>query len=222
MICAPIIEKELDSMMEAANSTNADSIELRLDYLTEFTGIDELREIQKPIIATCMPEFDGGNFKGPEEERIDILRKALEFSSHVTIELKTETKLRDPLVREAKEKGAKVIISYHDFNSTPGKEEILSVLKQEEEAGADIAKVAFMPKNHADVLNILAAVTGNPTKIPVIAIAMGELGKVSRILGPALGSYLTYASTGKGRESAPGQLTVEEVRKTLDIIEWKS
>jgi len=218
MICAPIIEKELDSMIETANSTNADSVELRLDYLTEFAGIDELSKIQKPIIATCMPEFEGGNFKGPEEERTDILRQALEFSSHLTIELKTDSRLRDPLVRETKEKGAKVIISYHDFNSTPSKEEILSVLKQEEEAGADIAKVAFMPKNQTDVLNTLAAVTENPTKIPVIAIAMGELGKASRIIGPALGSYLTYASTGKGRESAPGQLTVEQVRGVLDII----
>ena len=218
MICAPIIEKELDSMIEAANSTNADSIELRLDYLTEFTGIDELSEIQKPIIATCMPEFEGGNFKGPEEERTGILRKALEFSSHLTIELKTDSKFRDPLIREAKEKGVKVIVSCHDFKSTPGKEEILSILEQEEEAGADIAKVALMPKNHADVLNTLAAITENPTKIPVIAIAMGELGKVSRILGPALGSYLTYASTGKGRESAPGQLMVEEIRRVLNII----
>ncbi|MCG2783405.1 MAG: type I 3-dehydroquinate dehydratase [Candidatus Altiarchaeales archaeon] len=218
MICAPIIEKELNSMIETANSTKADSVELRLDYLTEFSGIDELTKIQKPAIATCMPKFEGGNFAGPEEERIDILRKALEFSSHVTIELKTETNLRDPLIREARGKGVKVIISHHDFNSTPGKEEILSVLKQEEEAGADIAKVAFMPKNHADVLNILAAVTENPTKIPVIAIAMGELGKASRILGPALGSYLTYASTGKGRESAPGQLTVEELKRVLNII----
>ncbi len=218
MICAPIIEKELDSMIEAANSTNADSIELRLDYLTEFSSIDELSEIQKPIIATCMPEFEGGNFAGTETERIDILRKASEFSSHLTIELKTETKLRDSLVREAKEKGVKAILSHHDFNSTPGKEEILSLLKQEEEAGADIAKVALMPKKQADVLNTLAAITENPTKIPVIAIAMGELGKVSRVLGPALGAYLTYASPTQGKESAPGQLTVEELRGILNII----
>jgi len=218
MICAPIIEKELDSMIETANSTKADSVELRLDYLTGITVIDELSKIQKPIISTCMPKFEGGNFAGTEEERIDILRKALEFSSHVTIELKTETNLRDPLVMEAKEKGAKVIISHHDFNSTPSKEGILSILKREEGAGADIAKVAFMPKNQTDVLNTLAAVTENPTKIPVIAIAMGELGKASRIIGPALGSYLTYASTGKGKESAPGQLTVEQVRGVLDII----
>lgn len=217
MICAPIIEKELDSMIEIANSTNADSVELRLDYLTEFTGIDELSEIQKPIIATCMPKFEGGNFAGTEEERIEILRQTIDFSTHLTLELKTDSKLRDPLIREAKKKGVKVILSCHDFNSTPSKEEILSILEQEEKAGADIAKVAFMPKNQTDVLNTLAAVTENPTKIPVIAIAMGELGKVSRILGPALGSYLTYASTVKGRESAPGQLTVDEVRKVLNI-----
>jgi len=218
MICAPIIEKELDSMIETANSTKADSVELRLDYLTEITAIDELTKIQKPIIATCMPEFEGGNFKGPEGERIELLRKATEFSSHLTIELKTETNLRDPLISEAKEKGVRVILSHHDFDSTPGKEEILSVLRQEEGAGADIAKVAFMPKNQADVLNTLAAITENPTRIPVIAIAMGELGKVSRVLGPALGSYLTYASPTQGKESAPGQLTVEELRRILDII----
>jgi len=219
MICASITEKEIDSMIKVANSTDSDIVELRLDYLTEFSGIDKLKGVQKPTIATCMPKWEGGNFEGTEEERIGVLKRAIEFSSHVTIELKTGNALRNQLIREAKDKGIKVIVSYHDFNSTPEKDEILSILRQEEKAGADIAKVAFMPTNHTDVLNTLTAITEDPTKLPVIAISMGELGKVSRILGPVLGSYLTYASPTEGKESAPGQLTVEELRKVLGIIE---
>jgi len=219
MICTPILEKEPESMIGTANSTKSDLVELRLDYLTEFSGIGKLKRIQKPVIATCMPKWEGGHFEGAEEERIGILKNALEFSSHVTIELRTEKELRDHLIREAKDKGVKVIISYHDFNSTPDKDEILSILRQEEKAGADITKAAFMPKNHTDVLNTLTAITENPTALSVIAISMGELGKVSRILGPVLGSYLTYASTCKEKESAPGQLTVGELKKVLEIIE---
>ncbi len=219
MICVGIIEEDPDSMIEIANSTGADLVELRLDYLKEFTGISKLGKIKKPIIATCMPEFEGGRFAGTEDDRIGVLRRAIDFSDYVSIELHTESRVRDHLIRVAKEKGVEVILSFHDFNYTPERKEILSILRQEEKAGADIAKVAFMPKNPIDVLNTLAAVIENPTRIPVIAIAMGELGRPSRILGPIFGSFLTYASAGRGKESAPGQLTVEELRRVMNIIE---
>jgi len=218
MICASITENDIDSMIKVANSIDSDLVEIRLDYLKNFDNIEKLREIKKPIMSTCMPEWEAGLFKGSDEERVEILSSALDFSKYVTIELKTDTKLRNKLLMSAAEKSVKTIVSYHDFKSTPTLEEILKILKKEENTGADIAKVAFMAKNYSDVLNLMFALIKNDLKIPVIVLSMGEIGRISRIFGPLLGSYITFASPYTGRESAPGQLSVDEIKSILEIL----
>ena len=84
--------------------------------------------------------------------------------------------------------------------------------------GADIAKVAFQANDYKDVINLMSVLLENVVGIPIIAVSMGEYGKISRILGPLLGSYLTFASPAKGREAAPGQLTVEELHTVFDML----
>lgn len=218
MICASIIEPSVDEMVEIANSTDADIVEVRLDYLKGFEEIEKLEKVKKPLIATCMPQWEGGRFKGSEDERISILQRAIKFSDYVSVELRTNEVLRDKIINEAREGGVKVIVSYHDFKKTPKREGILEIIEEEKAAGGSIAKIAFMPKDYGDVLRTMGVLLGDDPGIPVIAISMGELGKVSRILGPLFGSYLTFASPGRGKESAPGQLTVEELRRIIDSI----
>jgi len=221
MICAPIIEPDIDAMVSSANSANSDLVELRLDYLHTFSNLEKIKNINKPKIITCMPEWEGGLFKAEEDERIDILLEALNFCSsldYVSIEFKTEKILLDKIIESAKKKKIKVIISNHNFQETPKKEEILNILELEEKAGADIAKVAFMPKNYSDVLTVLSVLVDNDLKIPVIAISIGKLGKISRVIGLLMGSYLTFASVEKGRESAVGQMGVDEVREALKFF----
>ena len=218
MICASITESLIDEMVETANSTDADIVEVRLDYLKGFEGLGELRKIKNPLIATCMPQWEGGRFRGGEAERISILQEAINFSDYVSIELRTEEGLRNRIINEAKECGVKVIVSYHDFKKTPEREEILTIIEEEKAAGGSIAKIAFMPKDYIDVLRTMEVLLRDDLGIPVIAASMGELGKISRILGPLFGSYLTFASPGRGKESAPGQLTVGELRKILGSI----
>lgn len=219
MICAPIIESNLDEMIKVANSNNADLVEIRLDYLSKFDKPEKLGEIKKPLIVTCMPKWEGGRFKGTEDERISILQDAIKFSDYLSIELRTKEVLRDRIIDKAKERGVKVIVSYHDFERTPDKDEILKILKKEKEANADIAKIAFTPRSYEDVLRTMEVLSENKLEIPIIAISMGELGKISRVLGPLFGSYLTFASVSKEKYSAPGQLTVDELRKIFDILE---
>lgn len=216
MICVSITEPEIDSMVRIANSVGSDLVELRLDYLNDFSEIEKIKNIRKPKISTCMPVWEGGKFKGSEEKRIEILLSAIEFSNFVTIELRTKKSFRDRLIKKAKENGVKVIISYHDFNSTPKRKDILKILKKEKAAGADIAKIGFIPKNYADVLNTMYVLVENKLEIPIIAVSMGKLGRISRVLAPILGSYLTYASVKKGKESAEGQLTVKELRNIFN------
>ena len=84
-----------------------------------------------------------------------------------------------------------------------------------EAAGADAAKLAVMPRDDGDALRLLAAcraATGGRLAIPVVAIAMGPLGVVTRVIGHGAGSALTFAAAATGQGSAPGQLTVEQLR----------
>ena len=64
----------------------------------------------------------------------------------------------------------------------------------------------------------MKALSENKTGIPLIAISMGEKGKITRVLGPLLGSYLTFAAIATGKESAPGQMTVKDLRDIFQII----
>ena len=218
MICVPIIEPRIDLAVKLANSVDSDLVELRLDYLKSFENLEKLGEINKPKIVTCMPQWESGHFKGSETERINVLLRAMDFCDWVSIELKTPEELMKKILQKSKRNEVKVIISYHNFESTPSRDEILEILKKEADFGADIAKVAFMPQDYEDVLNLLHVLVKNDLEIPIIALSMGELGKISRVISLILGSYLTFASAELGKESAPGQLTIGEVKKVIDIL----
>lgn len=220
MICASITEKTVDLMVKFGNKSKADLVELRLDCLKNFDGLEKLGKIKKPMIATCMPKWEGGLFNGTEKQRLRILEETLDFASYVTIELKTKPDARNRLIKKAKKKKVKVIVAYHDFRKTPPKKEILKIINEEKTLG-DIAKVAFMPRSHDDVLNLINILVEKKPQTKIIALSMGKLGRISRLLGPLLGSYLTYASVSKEKRSAPGQLTVDELREMLSIIKTK-
>jgi 3-dehydroquinate dehydratase type I len=222
MICVSIIESEADTMVKEANNAPTDIVELRLDALSGFSDPSSLKKIKKKKIVACMPSWEGGSFSGSEEDRLRILSSTLLFVDYVTIELRTEKRLLDALLGEANKAKVKIIISYHDFVSTPEKEKIISILNDEKSAGADIAKVAFMAKDESDVLRLMQALVekrDDPAfKLPIIAVSMGEAGKISRVVAPLLGAYLTYAAPSKGKESAPGQLTFDEVNRILAVV----
>ena len=218
MICVPIIEKSPEFALQSAEKAidlGADILELRIDAL-EDPDPDEvqrlIKDINYPTIATNRVQSEGGFFKGSEEERTSILIKAAKYADIVDIELQTGEKMRDEVVKAAKYS----IISYHDFQKTPSFEEILDIVKAEKEIG-NIAKFAVMPNEYKDtltVLNVLSEVSNT------IGIAMGALGKYTRIVAPIFGSPITFASIGK--ESAPGQLdinTTKDILRKLTVID---
>ena len=220
MICASVIEKTVAAMARTANRVDADVVELRLDCLNDWSSLKKLLSIKKPIIATCMPAWEGGRFKGTEQQRVKILDDALMFASYLTIELQTSSRMRDKLVKAAKERNVTVIVAYHDFTKTPSKKRIEGIIAREARIGG-IAKVAFMAKSMNDVLTLLNVLAEKKQCVQVIALSLGSFGRVSRILGPLLGSYLTYGSVSNGKEAGPGQLTVAELRQINSILERK-
>ena len=211
MICVPIIEKNPRFALQSAEKAidlGADILELRIDVL-EDPDPDEIQQLIKnidyPTIATNRIKSEGGFFSGSEEERTSILVKAAKYADIIDIELQTDIELREEVIKASKS----TIISYHDFQKTPSFEELLKVVKKEKEIG-NIAKFAVMPNDHKDTLTVLNVLSEVPN---TIGIAMGDLGKYTRIVAPIFGSPITFASLGK--ESAPGQL---DINTTKDIL----
>lgn len=125
------------------------------------------------------------------------------------------------LVNYAHEKHIPVVASFHDFHSTPSKEDIVGRLCwMQDELHADIVKAAVMPQSRADVLTLLAAteeMSTNHARVPVITMSMGPLGVVSRVCGQSFGSAASFGSAGHA--SAPGQLDVEALDTVLGILD---
>jgi 3-dehydroquinate dehydratase I len=112
-----------------------------------------------------------------------------------------------------------VIISNHDFEKTPPKEEIVSRLRKAQELGGDLPKIAVMPKSPADVLTLLEATTIMSEQYadrPIITMSMTGKGVISRLTGELFGSSMTFGAAKKA--SAPGQMDVVELRNVLRLL----
>ena len=112
-----------------------------------------------------------------------------------------------------------VVASNHDFDKTPPKSDIIYRLRKMQDLGADIPKIAVMPKTTDDVLTLLAATTEmneNYAEKPIITMSMAGLGAISRVSGITFGSSMTFGAAKNA--SAPGQLDVKELRYILDVL----
>jgi 3-dehydroquinate dehydratase-1 len=190
----------------------ADLIELRLDLMEE--PLEVVRSVRSatalPIIATNRMRSEGGAFQGSEPERIELLREASAYADILDIELRAD--LRQELMRSVDKP---FIVSYHDFQGTPGPEGLKSILDEISGTGASIAKIAVAPaslKENLDLLKLLLEST-----MPLCIIAMGRMGRHLRAIAPIYGSVLTYGYVSQA--IAPGQMSVGELRRALEMLD---
>ena len=146
----------------------------------------------------------------------------------VDVEAFTGEEIVKSMIQEAHSYGVKVIASNHDFDATPEKDEIVRRLRMMQDYGADIPKMAVMPKSKQDVLTLLSATLEMSEQFadrPIITMSMAGTGVVSRLAGTGVvsrlagetfGSALTFGAATKA--SAPGQINVNELEQVLDII----
>ncbi len=223
-ICASIMEPTIDEFMEkAVLAMGADMMEIRADGLREQTAsrveellrrVKGLREV--PVILTNRSKKEGGAFRGSEKNRIAILKQCMSLADLVDVEYSADRKLRDGLIKEAKDEGVSVIVSSHDFKATPSEKEMLDLLRKEHRAGADIAKLAVTANSVEDVLSLLNVTSKASKEGRVCTIAMGEIGRISRVAAPFFGSEITYAYVGEA--VAPGQLELGELKRILGAL----
>ena len=210
MICVSIAEPTHDLILKAIK--NEEIAEIRLD-LTESLSEEDIELIfsqDVKLIATCRP----GRYSDSERSR--ILMKAVESgAAYVDIELESPEDFKRDITAKAKEKGCKVIISYHDYGKTPPKEELDRIIEWCFDSGADIAKIVCMVRNNADNAKLLSLYRMNKD---IIVFGMGKKSKFTRIIAPLLGAPFTYASLSPGRETGDGQIDKAMLVKFLELF----
>lgn len=209
------------ALVERVESNRADFIEVRLDRLRNFNELSDIANCSRvPMIATNRSIRHQGKFLGSEAERKQILLNAAGNGfEYVDVEL-SASGLED-ILGNLREMGVKAIISFHDFDKTPSSPRMGKILEQEIASGADICKVVTMARSSEDNLTTLNFLSKARERAKMVCFAMGELGKPSRLLSPLFGAFFTIASLERSEETAPGQLTIREMRiiyETLGLV----
>lgn len=218
MSILPKTTGEALELIDRAEQEKADLIEVRLDSLRSVEGLADLAEHGDLLkIATNKPLASRGHFGGTEGEQKQILLAAVKNGfSYVDIDL-SASNLKD-FTTEARKYGAKIIVSFHDFNRSLRRADLTRILERELASGADICKVVTTARQLEDNLTLLGFTREACKRADVVCFAMGELGKVSRLLSPVFGGFLTFAALEHGGETAPGQMTVQEMRAVYKLL----
>lgn len=205
-----------------AQQQGAGAVELRADLLADpaqvraaLTAVRAASSL--PLLLTYRSTTEGGKGAGHGQGYEDYLASLLQLRPAVAaVDIEMACPASKALVAEAKAGGYDVVGSCHDFTATPSAAQITQKLAQITAAGADITKVAYMPRTAQDVAALRHAAhdfAGAYPHQPLIAISMGQLGAPSRT---DLVNCLTFATIADGAASAPGQATIAYVRAWLE------
>ena len=203
-ICVTLTEETtagaIDRMVDLESV--ADLFEIRGDLILDLDLLTILRAKTKPLLFACRPESDGGRMPdGDPRRRLNLLEAVKRGFEYVDVEYKSG--LYDVILEKA---GRGLVLSYHDFEGTPA--DLDELYAGMAEGGADVVKIAVTPRSITDVGRLLAFAQRTATGggKPLIAIAMGPLGIITRIVGGRYGAPFTYAAVVAGAEAAPGQI----------------
>ena len=189
--------------------------EVRLDYLEEpAPDLPRLfRGLPGPVIATNRLASEGGRWQGDEANRLALLSQDLNLGvTCLDLELAADPGFRREMW--ARRGPTKLILSWHDFAGTPETARLEAVLDQMLAAESDIVKLVALAREPADNLRMLSLIPrAREAGKDIIAFCMGPLGKWSQVAAPLLGSWLTFAPFSKTGASAPGQLTVNDMKR---------
>ncbi|MDE2755982.1 MAG: shikimate dehydrogenase [Acidobacteriota bacterium] len=195
---------------------DSDLLEFRLDYLdpSQLTPQRMQRWVALagvPVIGTLRRKPFGGRFEGGAIQQLEMLGRIRGAGfSFLDIEVETLEAVDPTRLEEIRDGSWRLIGSYHNFRDTPS--DLQAVFQRILAVNADVVKIATLAADFADNFRLLELVSqGRRQGLPVIAVAMGELGVYSRLVAPSRGALLTYATTRAGQETAPGQFTSRDL-----------
>ena len=206
-ICVSLSEGTTQGVIDrmAALAGVADLFEVRGDLIPDLDLLEILRARTRPLVFACRPVGEGGRWDDGESRRRLLLLEAVKRGyDYVDVEYRSD--LLDVAMEKA---GNGLIVSYHDMEGTP--EDLEGLYARMCDRGADVVKIAVTPRSIADVgrvLQLAARVAVSRGK-PLVAIALGPLGVITRVVGGRYRAPFTYAAAASGAETASGQLPAE-------------
>lgn len=209
MICVAISETNFEKCCELIKKFELS--EIRLD-LTGFNKeqVEKLFSMGYNLIATCRP----GNIS--EQLRKELLVAAIySGAKYVDVEFETDYGFKQDIIKAALPKKCDVIISYHNYESTPPAEQLRIIIQQCFDMGATVAKIACLVQTPADNAALMSVYAQGKR---IVSVGMGELGKIARIMPLFLGAEFTFASVSDETATAPGQISYEKLKKIIEQI----
>jgi len=234
VICVPLVGRDEAALLKelaTIRDRHPDMIEWRADYYDRITDPENVTALAWrikehaagiPLLFTRRSPLEGGQPVALSEEAVVDLHEVLCASGcidFIDYELSSDPTHFQRVRLAAHGHGVQLIASFHDFQGTPSLPEIVGKFIAAEQAGADIAKVAVMPRTPEDVLTLLRATCAGyrQCRVPIIGISMGAYGALSRLFGWTFGSAMTFAVGDQ--LSAPGQLPIDDLRAVLAIMQ---
>lgn len=232
-ICLPIVghtQYEITSQAMTIAALKPDIVEFRADWYDDCINKDNLIEMlslirklidKTPLLFTFRTVIEGGIQEVKKSDYLKINKTAIESGlvDMLDIELMIGDKEIKELINLAHSKNVTVVLSNHDFEKTPDKSLSLELIDKMVSLGADIPKIAVMPKSNKDVLDLLDLTDTAHTKYPdypIVTMSMDGRGVISRLVGEIFGSAITFGCARKA--SAPGQIEAGELAVALRIL----
>lgn len=209
LIC-PLTASSVEEMradMIAAVAEGADMVECRLDYLTPPPDDRQLAYLLAdtpcPVLATCRTNRQGGLFTGEESHRLAILASAAKFDSVEIVDVEIDVPAADRPAAGA------ILLSHHDFERCP--RNLDDIAREMDASAAAVNKTAFAVAGPDEALRAFDVLRA--CRKPTLAMAMGEAGVLTRICAKKFGAWGTFASLCGGKESAPGQISLADMKR---------
>ena len=215
MICVSLAYLSFEQCREILR--DIEMAEIRLDRLNfSLPQVREIFSMHQRLIATCRP----GNIG--EEERKELLLTAGEAgAAFLDIESDAEPGFKTVVSQACRDKNCKVIMSYHNYERTPSRQVLEEIIDSCFADGADIVKIACQALCQADAARILSLYDqdemGHENE-KIVALAMGEMGKITRLAALLLGAPFTYAALSQGKETASGQMSKQTLMEILNLM----
>ena len=194
----------------------SDFVEVRFDFLESEQipkAIEGIKKNLNRVVCTLRPKKEGGKFEGNEKERIAILKLMAEYNPFL-LDVEFNTLKKNPLlVRYLHSTKTKILVSWHDFKKTPNSNELKKKMDQMSKFSQNV-KIVSTAKSTEDSTRMLELYS-KKRRNNLISFSMGDQGRISRILCLYLGSPYTYVSLGKA--IAPGQFSVDEMNKIINL-----
>jgi 3-dehydroquinate dehydratase I len=234
LVCTPLVGRTPDQLMAelaVVLPKQPDVLEWRVDYFDAIGDsaavIAAARAIKQaaghmPLLFTRRSAMEGGEKIAISENQVIAMYTAVCESKSIDLidfEMANDAANIVRVRAAAKANGIKLVLSFHNFSSTPDLETLAKKFLTAEQLGADVAKVAVMPRDLDDVLTLLTATREASKKlhIPLISMSMGPYGAITRLFGGAFGSALSFAVGASS--SAPGQVPIEDLNTVLAILQ---